>query len=590
MGLILLALDGLFIHFIKNEILEEMKNGRIEKIYQPSKQDIILSFRLPKKNKKLLLSVDANNPRLHFTNMQLENPPSPPMFCMLLRKHIGTGKLINVRQHGLDRILFLDFECVNELGDLNTITLAIEIMGRHSNVILIAENGKIIDSIKRISNEISSVRMVLPGISYNPPPSQNKINIITSDINSSFNILMQSTTEDLNKALLLNFEGLSPLTSREIIFKATKGLDIKKSKLSEFYKNRIVSELEFLKNILISNTKNLQSFSDDNIGLQDFSFMNIEQYGSIAKIDKYDSCSELMDDFFSKKDQSTRMKQRSHHLLKLLINISDRITKKLSLQKSELLNYKNRDILRVYGDLIQSNLYNIKKDDSDLIVQNFYSETMELITIPLDKKLTPNQNAQKYYNEYKKAGVAENILTKLMKQSELEIIYLDSVYDSLTRTNSESELIEIREELCEQGYIKVAKNKKQYLKSKPPIKYKSSDGFLILCGRNNKQNDILTLKYAKKSDMWLHTQSIAGSHIIISSDGSDISNTAIEEAAIIAAFHSKARNSAQVAVDYTNVKNVKKPNGAKPGMVIFSEHKTVYVTPDENIVSSLLIE
>ncbi|MFZ2539679.1 MAG: NFACT family protein, partial [Oscillospiraceae bacterium] len=304
----------------------------------------------------------------------------------------------------------------------------------------------------------------------------------------------------------------------------------------------------------------------------------------------FDTASGLLDSFYADRDQVSRMKQRSHDLLKLLLNATDRITKKLALQATELAQCANRDTLKIYGDLINSNLYSMEKGKASIKLQNFYEEECPEVEIKLDKRLTPVQNAQRYYAEYRKAATAEEMLNGLMAKSEQELIYLDSVFDAVSRTHGESELLEIREELAEQGYIRAKKLKNKMLKAQPPIKYRSTDGFSILCGRNNKQNDKLTLKLAKNQDLWLHTQGIAGSHVIIESEGKQISDIAITQAANIAAFNSKGRNSAQVAVDYTLVRYVKKPAGAKPGMVIFTDFSTAYVTPDAEFVAGLLVK
>lgn len=598
------ALDGVFLSALAHEIEENTINARVEKIAQPSKEEIIISLRYKNANgagsKKLLLSANANSPRIHFTKIPLENPTSPPMFCMLLRKHLNTGRLIKVRQSGLDRVLALDFEAVNELGDLTVNTVIIEIMGRHSNIILVNSENKIIDSIKRITNEVSSVRMVLPGMTYQPPPSQDKLNILTQPMGEIMQKFNESTSPDVAKSLMQTLEGISPLLARELVFIALKGQDIKKEKLSDFYKNRITETLEELKQNIISANHKLTVCIDEEIKLRDFTILDVNQYGSKPIKTHFETASELLDGFFAQRDQQQRMKQRANDLLRLLLNTTERITKKLAFQKQELLECANRDALKVYGDLINANIYQIEKGMKTISLINFYEAESPNIEIKIDPRKSPAQNAQHYYSEYRKAQTAEKMLTELMEKSEQELIYIDSVFDSVSRTKGESELLEIREELAEQGYIRATrvaktgasragKKKNKMLKAQPPLAYKSTDGFSILCGRNNKQNDKLTLKTASKTDMWLHTQGIAGSHVIIQSEGRDITDMAITQAANIAAFNSKGRNSAQVAVDYTLVRYVKKPSGAKPGMVIFTDNKTAYITPDEELVTSLIV-
>ncbi len=585
-----MALDGAFLQMIANEINEDVLNSRVEKISQPSKEEIIISLRFKGGSRKLLLSANANSPRIHFTNIPLENPKSPPMFCMLLRKHLSTGRLVAVRQSSLDRVLMLDFEAVNELGDLCIVTLIIEIMGRHSNIIMVNSDNKVIDSIKRIPHDVSSVRMVLPGITYQLPPAQDKLNLLECNIEEIMARFHSCNETDVAKAIMSTLEGVSPLLAREIASLATKGLDIPKENLSDFYKERVAKEILRLKEVLTSNIKNYTVVVDEKKKLRDFTFIDVGQYGSSVSKTSFETASSLLDEFYADRDQVSRMKQRSHDLLKLLLNATERITKKLALQATELAQCANRDTLKIYGDLINSNLYAIEKGQGVAKLQNFYEEGCPEVEIKLDKRLTPSQNAQRYYAEYRKAATAEDMLNGLMAKSEQELIYLDSVFDAVSRTHGESELLEIREELAEQGYIRTTKQKNKMLKAQPPIKYRSTDGFSILCGRNNKQNDKLTLKTAKNQDMWLHTQGIAGSHVIIESEGKQISDNAITEGAMIAAFNSKGRNSAQVAVDYTLIRYVKKPAGAKPGMVIFTDFSTAYVTPDAEVVAGLLVK
>ncbi|MDF2566747.1 MAG: hypothetical protein K0R90_203 [Oscillospiraceae bacterium] len=584
-----MALDGAFLYTIKQEIEQVALGSRVEKIYQPSREEIIIALRWKGGNAKLLLSAGANSPRIHFTGIPLENPKSPPMFCMLLRKHLNSGKLVEVKQMGLDRTMHLVFESVNELGDLVTVTLAVEIMGRHSNIIVINQDGKIIDSIKRIDNEMSSVRMVLPGMSYTLPPIQHKINLFEASPEEVLKNLETTKNAELSKALVAIFQGMSPILCREIAAYVTRGTEIYKDDLTDDMKTRLLFFLNQLKSKINERQVDYTIVYEKNGKPKDFSFIEIGQYGSFMLTKKFDSASELLDNFYSERDRIERMKQRSNDLLKMLVNKSERISRKLHAQREELLECANRETFKIYGDLLSTNLHQLKKGIESITLQNYYDPEFSDVQIKLDPSLQPAQNAQKYYNEYRKAATAEKMLKKLIKQAEEELIYLDTVFDSVARTTGESELLEIREELSEQGYIKNYKNKNKQLKPQPPLKYVSSEGFVILCGRNNKQNDKLTLREARNHDIWCHTHNIPGSHVIIVTQGQDVSDKTVEQACIIAAFNSKARNSAQVPVDYTEIKNVKKPNGAKPGMVIFENNKTAYVTPDENTVNQLRV-
>ncbi len=585
-----MALDGAFLYKTAEEMRGVLVGSRVEKIAQPSKEELTVTFRLRGGSRKVLFSANASSPRVHFTDIALENPKTPPMFCMLLRKHIGSGKLVAIRQNGLDRVIAFDFETVNELGDVVIVTLAAEIMGRHSNLILIGPEGRIIDAVKRVSDEVSSVRTVLPGGTYVLPPAQDKLDLLCASDEEIMARFLSLPSIDCAKSLMQTLEGISPVLSRELIYRALKGGDIEKDRLSSYYKNRIREEISALRTRLLDGPCEYTAVQDEAKKLREFTLMDLTQYGTVEKKESYDSPSALLDNFYAERDRVARMKQRSHDLLRLLINATERITRKLAVQEEELRACADRETLRMYGDLLNANLYRMEKGDREITVENFYEESCPPVTISLDPRLSPSQNAQKYYAEYRKAATAEDMLKDLMAKSRQELVYLDSVFDAVTRTEGESELLEIREELAEQGYIRLPKKRNRMLKAQPPMKFMSSDGFSILCGRNNKQNDQLTMKTAKNYDMWLHTQGVAGSHVIIEADGKEISDQAITEAAIIAAYHSKARESAQVAVDYTRIKFVKKPAGAKPGMVIFTDYQTAFVTPDEELVHRLQVK
>ena len=585
-----MALDGAFLSLLKNEISQIALGSRVEKISQPSREELVISLRYKGGSAKLLISATASSPRIHFTGIPLENPKSPPMFCMLARKHLNNGKLIGVRQIGMDRIIILDFESVNELGDLVKVSIAVEIMGRHSNIIIIDQNGKIIDAIKRISDDMSRVCSVLPGMKYSLPPIQEKMNIVENDIDVICNTITSITNKEieLNKAILETLQGFSPLVCREIENYVGRSQSVVVSEMTQDQKERFKFAMQNVKDILQSGkVKPTQLIEKEKP--KDFSFIDIKQYGALMTTKCFDTLSQLLDSFYSERDRVCRMKQRSHDLLKMLVSATERISRKLETQKSELKACENREEYKVIGDIISANLYTIQKGDTKAVLQNFYSEDLSDIVITLDPMLTPAQNAQRYYSLYRKASTAQKMLTELIEKAEAELVYLDSVFDSISRTTGDSELLEIREELYQQGYIKRSKNKgNKMLKAQPPIEYVSSDGFTILCGRNNLQNDKLTMKTAKKHDMWFHVQSLAGSHVIVVTDGREIPDRTYEEAFHIAAYNSKARDASLVAVDYTQIKNIKKPNGAKPGMVIFYENYTGYITPNKELVESLL--
>ena len=573
-----MALDGAFLHIVKKE-LGHLIGGRVDKISQPSREEVVIAFRTHGGNCKLLISASAGSARVHITKKNIENPKVPPMFCMLLRKHLGNGRLLDIRQDGLERILYFDFEAMNELGDMVKVTLAVEIMGRCSNLVIINADGKIIDSIKRVDAEMSRERMVLPGMTYTYPPRDNRLDFRNCTAEDIVNAAEQLPDCDLSKALIKIFEGLSPVVAREWVYYAAQGNDAVKSELHGELLDRLAFVINQTARECDENRCTFTVVKDKEGLLKDFSFIPINQYVGLMDTKELDSACDLLDYFYSERDSISRMKQRSQDMYKLLLNATDRISRRLANQRIELKESENREEFKLKGDLISANLYRVEKGMSSVRVENFYDEACPEIEIKLDPRLTPSQNMQHYYAEYRKADTAEKILTEQIAKGEEELAYIDSVFDALTRTNGEDEVNELRMELAEQGYIRATKLKGKPPKSHPPLEFKSPEGFTILVGRNNKQNDMLTTKLAEKSDIWLHTKNITGSHVIVRAGGQEVPEDTIVYAARLAAFHSKAKNSSQVPVDYVPVKFVKKPSGSKPGMVIFTNNRTLYVTP-----------
>lgn len=583
-----MAFDGMFLHKLCEEIKSVALNCRIDKIYEPSREEIVISLRAGGENKRLLLNAGANNPRIHFTKESIENPLSPPMFCMLMRKHIGNAKLVDVIQNELERCVYFKFETQNEFGDTVVLTLAVEIMGRYSNIILINENNRVIDSIKRIDDTVSSVRRILPGVTYEPPATQDKLSILKTEVDEIIKKIKTSNDVPLSKSLLNTLQGASPLVCRELSFLATKGEDALTSNLTDEDYKQLKQVLSTLKNTLEENCTPTM-LCDQNKKTVEYSFMPVTQYGNTLISSQFETLCELLDTFYKTKSTTQRMGQKSHDLLKLLTTLSERISRKILIQEKELKECENRETYRQYGDIISANLYRLQKGDRVAKLENFYEENSPTVQIKLDPMLTPTQNAQKYYTEYRKSYNAEKMLTKLIENGKKEAEYIDSVFDSLVRAQNESELSAIKEELLQSGYLKRSKgNKAQKSEKLSYLRYISTDGFTILCGRNNVQNDKLTLKDSFNNDIWFHTHNIPGSHTVIVTENKEVPDTTLEQAAMIAAFNSKARNSSLVPVDYTLIKNVKKPSGAKYGMVIYETYKTVYITPDEEKVNALL--
>ncbi len=582
-----MALDGIFLSKIKDELTEKAVGLRVDRVNQPTKDEIILNLRGKGCNYRLLFCVRADSTRIHFTSHPIDNPLVPPMFCMLMRKHL-TGALIKgIRQQELDRILFIDFDATNEIGDRIELSLCIEIMGKYSNLILINE-GRVVDAIKRVDITTSSVRQILPGIEYKLPPSQGKLNIEKEETDYLIEKILEQKDKLLSSAILNVIQGVSPIVSREIAYRVT-------------FNDAVVSlltneQIEILKSVLRFVKDNLHLSGqfyiliEENGKPKDLSHYDIKQYSGKLKVKVYDSCSELLDDFYYERDRINRINHRGHELLKLINNLIERTARKLAVQNEELKKCREKETLQLYGELILANLYRLSKGVSYYEVENYYDDC-KVIRIPCDPALSPTENQKKYYKDYRKAQTAEKMLEKLIEDGKNEIIYLESVLDELSRADTDSEISLIRQELALGGYIKNIKSKKQKPpKELPPLEFRSSDGYRILVGRNNAQNEKLSLKTALKNDMWLHTQKIPGSHVIIFGDGREISDESIEEAAIIAAYYSKARNSSLVPVDYTRVKALKKPNGSKTGMVIYHEYYTIIVNPDKDQIEKLKVK
>ena len=582
-----MPLDGIFLNRLKNELTGLILNGRVDKIHQPAKETIVIAMRAQGGNHKLLISASASNPRVHFTAQPQDNPKSPPMFCMLMRKHLTGAKLVDIRQVGLDRILQFDFETVNEMGDRVVMTLAVEIMGRHSNIILIGPDRRIVDSVKRINDEMSRVRPILPGMTYTLVPAQNRLSLFEAAPAQIVERVQAGPDLELSKALLQALEGVSPLVCREIAHHTARGAEVAVSKLTEEHLMRLKFYLSQLIDQLTASETHPTMLVDAAGKPKDFTFLDINQYGHALVCRSYDTYSDLLDHFYNERDRIDRMHQRGADLLKLLVNLADRTARKLAAQREELKTSTEREQLKIYGDLINSNLYRLEKGQKTASLENFYQEGNPAVEIELDPRLTPSQNAQRYYAQYRKADTAEKKLRALIEQGEAEQQYFESVFDELSRASLESELTAIRAELAAGGYLKRIAKRGMKEEKLPPLRFLSDDGFPILCGRNNTQNDSLTLKESRNSDLWFHTQKIPGSHVIVITEGREVPDRTLEQACVIAAYHSKAREAGKVPVDYTEVRNVWKHPSGKPGLVLYEPYQTAVVLPDEQLVQRL---
>lgn len=549
-----MALDGIYLHHLKNEIEAFAVGSRIEKIHQPSKEELVITLRSREGARKLLLSCKADSARLHFTDYAPENPAKPPMLCMLLRKRLTGARITSLTQDGLERIVKINLDATNELGDLVKYSIIVEIMGRYSNIILADENGVIVDALKRVDESKSQVRQIMPNEKYIAPPAQDKLNIFTDDITLIKSKLSASSKKPA-KAFQDIVMGVSPIICREY----EDGVPV--DEIKRFAENPIP--------IVIFNEKPF-----------DFTFMPINQYGSLMTYKEFETFSKLLDFFFYEKVRMDRIKNRSGELFKTLQNLHERAVRKAVNRAAELEDCKDKEKYRIFGDLIATNQYALQKGAPFYDLENYYDNNA-LVRIPADVTISPAQNAQKYYKEYRKKQVAESKLTDFIREANEEAEYLNAVMDSLSRAETDAEITAIKTELADMGYLKhrSVKNAKNQ-KTLKPMEFESEEGFRIFVGRNNVMNDKLTLKTAKNYDMWFHVKDTAGSHVVIENNGREFTDKVIREAALLAAYNSTAGSSSNVPVDYTIIKNVKKPAGAKPGMVIYVDYKTEFVTPN----------
>lgn len=580
-----MALDGAMLGLVKNSLNDLATGSRIEKITMPYKDCICLFLNKPGFKKTLLISANPNSARIHFTNEKFENPPVPPMLCMLLRKRLGGGKLKSARQYGIDRILMLDFDCKNELGDDIVITVVVEMLGRLANIIFV-ENGKIIDSVRRVDPE-DNKRFILPNATYEFPESTNRLNLFETSTETVVEKILSNTDKTATKAISATIDGLSPVIYREIAYLSFNDIDLPVTEINSYRASKLSDTLESLKNIYKTDIYPC-ILRDENGNFKDFTFINITQYGKTYSVEHFDNIHSLLENYFSKKDNQERIKQISLSVTKTVNNLISRTKRKIFAREKELKATEKKEIYREYGELIKANLHAIKAGDKVAYCMNYYDPECKTVEIPLDTTLSPVKNSHKYFKDYRKLSTAASMLNELIDKAKDDLIYFESVLDTLKRATTPSEIETIKEELQEGGYIRTQKKGQKRKPQKPnPDKYISSDGFEILVGKNNYQNDWLTTKFAEKTDIWFHTKNIPGSHVIVVANGKEVPNTTLTQAATLAATNSKAADSKQVAVDYTPVKYVKKPAGAKPGMVIYKTNKTAFVDPDFSLAEKL---
>lgn len=587
-----MPLDAVCLSAVKNELSEKIINMRIDKIQQPESDTLLLALRGINGSEKLLICAGGGNARIHLTDGSYANPQSPPMFCMLMRKHISGAKISAVTQPPMERILDIELDSYDAMGIACKKHLILELMGNYSNIILTGEDLIIIDCLRKIGGGLNDVRRILPGLIYRLPENQKKLDITECDFNEILRLFKDANIEKtVDKFLLETFLGFSPLVCREIAFRAYGETDKRIFEaMAEDGGERLLEVLKLVSEKIKNADFQPSLLTDSDNKPKDFSYMPIGQYMGKLKESDLPSFSALLEEFYSKRDRAEKMRQRSQALMKNMKNVRDRTRRKLELQKKELQTTQNREQLRCKADIIMANLHSMKKGMKTLTAYDFYSENGEMCTISLDEAKSPQQNAAKYYKDYAKAKNAEKYLSRHISDGEKELEYLNSVIDEIERAETENDLREIRQELGDTKYLRRQKSgKKEKRIEQKPMHFRSTGGYDIYVGKNNTQNDTLTLKTAFKRDIWLHTQKIHGSHVIISSGGEMPDDKTMEEAAMLAAFYSQGRNGDKIAVDYTLVKNVKKPSGGKPGMVIYTDYKTMFVTPDENLAEKLKI-
>ncbi|SKA76904.1 Predicted component of the ribosome quality control (RQC) complex, YloA/Tae2 family, contains fibronectin-binding (FbpA) and DUF814 domains [Clostridium sp. USBA 49] len=568
-----MPLDGLYIYSILDELKKSIIGCRVDKISQPEKDEIIINLRGTKVNYKLLISSNSTYPKIHLTNLTKPNPLKAPMFCMVLRKYLSGSKILNIEQVSTDRIIVIDFESSDELGFNSIYSLIVEIMGRHSNITLVRKRDNIIiDSIKHITSEINSYRHLYPGVIYILPPKSLKLDPFSFSYEEMKNFIFNNNIKLEPNVFSKIFTGISSQFSKSL-YEGLKvnNIEIDMASLNDIYK--------YINNIFIylKNCKfEFISYIDKSI-LKDFYCTNLYQFNNLIQ-KKYNSPSELLEIFYYEKDKFERLNNKSSDLQKIVNTNLDRCYKKLNILKDTLSKCKDMEQYRIYGELLTSNIYNIKKGDKIVKVLNYYSEKEEYINIEINENKTPSENIQSFYKKYNKLKKTAEMAKIQMKFTEEEINYLQSVMVNIKNIDAYDEIEEIKRELMNTGYIRYKKENKKNIKPSKPYHFISSDGIDIYVGKNNIQNDYLTLKFADKKDLWFHTKNIPGAHVIVKNNG-DIPDTTLKEAAILAAYYSSAKNSSNVPVDYTFIKNIKKPSGAKPGMVIYYTNKTLYVTP-----------
>ena len=570
-----MAFDAFYLSCVLKEI-QALPEPRIEKIHQPARDTVILHLKHRDGRAKLLFAANPAAPRLHLTSASPENPAEPPMFCMLLRKHLSGGRLVKAEQLPMERCAMFTFSCIDEMGDQVEKKLVAELMGRTCNLYLLSPEGRIIDCLRRIGLDESAKRAALPGLMYQYPEKITKQDPLF--VENYVNLLEETGADILSDRLMDSLGGLSPLICREAALFAAGDTD---ARLTGVGIPAVAEKLALFFGENLNHPVPCYTAGSDGVPKQ-FAFCPIRQYGAYAEAESF---SGLLDMYYTVRDRKDAIRQKGQGLRKTVQNLCARLTKKLAIQEKELAATFERERLRQLGDIVTANIHRIQKGQTVLQAEDFYDEEMKVIDIPISPILSPQQNAAKFYKDYTRMKNAEKELTRQIAIGEEELSYLRSVLDELNRAGSEQELEEIRSELSAGGYVKAESGKKRMKQSKSaPMRFESTDGFPIYVGRNNRQNDELTFKTARKDDIWLHASKVHGSHVIIACAGRPVPDDTVTQAAQLAAYYAESTGGQNIAVDVTPVKQVKKTPNGKPGMVIYHSYRTVIVNPYADIV------
>ena len=579
-----MAFDGITIANITKELQEKLNGGRIRKIAQPENDELILTIKSSEGSFRLLISASASLPLIYLTDNNKPSPMTAPNFCMLLRKHIENGRIVNISQPGLERIIRFDVEHLDELGDLRRKTLVVEIMGKHSNIIFCDENDRIIDSIKHVSLQMSSVREVLPGRTYFIPVTQEKADPLSLEL-ETFSALMGSKSTKLAKAIYTSYTGISPVVANEVVFRSGLNEEMSGNALSELEMLHLFKTFSyFMEDVKLGNFAPSIVYQDKKP--VEYSALTLTMYQDFEQVSN-DSISHLLETYYAERNTVTRIRQRSVDLRKIVQTALERSRKKYDIQAKQLQDTEKRDTYRIYGELLTTYGYSAKPGDKSIDVFNYY--TNEELTIPLDPQLSALENAKKYFDKYSKLKRTYEAVTALLKETGDEVEHLDSISTSLDIALSEEDLVEIKEELMEYGYIKKRhpSGKKPKITSKP-FHYISSDGYHMYVGKNNFQNEELTFKFATGNDWWFHAKGVPGSHVIVKTDGADdMPDTTFEEAGRLAAYYSQSRDNEKVEIDYIQKKHIKKPKGGKPGFVVYYTNYSLMIDSDITKIQQL---